>query len=154
MFLLYLSLSVLAGVAVVIGRTVNSRLAMRIGTLQGTFINYIVGLGFSVLILLFLRESFTLSLPGAKMLPIWAYFGGAVGVAVVCLSNYVTPRISSFYSTLFLFIGQLFAGILLDYMILKELPLSKLAGGLLVLAGLVYNLLIDRKKESHEKESG
>jgi transporter family-2 protein len=53
---------------------------------------------------------------------------------------------SAFYLTLFIFIGQLFVGIIIDYFTLKELSLGKIAGGLLVLFGLSYNLLLDKKQ--------
>jgi transporter family-2 protein len=136
----------MAGVTVVIGRIINSSLAEKIGTLQGTLINYLVGLFFSVLFLFLTSKSLTISTPTITGIPVWAYFGGAVGVAVVLLCNYITPRISTFYSTLLMFVGQLFVGIILDYIILKDLSIGKLIGGILVLTGLIYNLRVDKKQ--------
>ena len=49
---------------------------------------------------------------------------------------------SSFYITLIIFIGQLFSGIIIDFLILKTMPLQKIIGGVLVIAGLGYNLYI------------
>lgn len=146
MFLLYLIISIMAGVTVVIGRIINSRLAEKIGTIPGTLINYLVGLCFSLIFLLVSSESLTITTITSTGIPVWAYFGGAVGVAVVLLCNYITPRISTFYSTLLMFVGQLFVGILLDYIILKDLSIGKLIGGILVLAGLIYNLRVDKKR--------
>ncbi|RHW65938.1 EamA-like transporter family protein, partial [Clostridium botulinum] len=68
------------------------------------------------------------------------------GVLVIVLSSYVTPKISSFYLTLIIFIGQLFVGIIIDYFTLNKLSLGNMLGGLLVLIGLTYNLLIDKNQ--------
>lgn len=148
MLLVYLLLSVLAGVTVVFGRIINSNLAEKIGTFQGTLINYIVGLSLSFLLLKICNETITISYANMGTIPIWAYFGGAVGVALVVLSNYITPRLSAFYSTLFMFIGQLFSGILIEYFTTHDVSKGKLIGGLLVLIGLTYNLVIDKKQEA------
>jgi len=56
----------------------------------------------------------------------------------------MTPRISSFYLTLFIFIGQLFMGIVIDYITLGKASTGKVIGGILVLIGLAYNLIVDK----------
>jgi transporter family-2 protein len=76
--------------------------------------------------------------------PIWAYFGGLLGVAVVAISNLVTPKISAFYMSLIIFVGQLFTGIIIDYFALGLISMGKGIGGLLVAAGLIFNLYLDR----------
>lgn len=148
MFILYLLLSILAGFTVVIARSINSNLAEKIGTFQGTLINYIVGLTFSFLFLFISNETLSFSFDKMQAIPVEAYFGGVVGVIVIVLSNYTTPRISAFYLTLLVFIGQLFAGILIDYFSFQDLSIGKIIGGLFVLAGLTYNLRIDKKSPS------
>jgi transporter family-2 protein len=146
MFIIALLISVLAGVSVVINRIINSNLAEKIGTFYSTFINYIVGLVFSLFFFFLTRETFHLSIAEMKGIPLWAYLGGLAGVIVIVLSNYITPRISAFYSTLLMFIGQLFVGIILDYVTLHDISIGKLIGGFFVLAGLSYNLWIDKKQ--------
>jgi transporter family-2 protein len=146
MFIIALLISVLAGVSVVINRIINSNLAEKIGTFYSTFINYIVGLVFSFIFFFLTREAFHVSIAEMKGIPLWAYLGGLAGVIVIVLSNYITPRISAFYSTLLMFIGQLFVGIILDYVTLHDISIGKLIGGFFVLAGLSYNLWIDKKQ--------
>lgn len=143
----YIFISILAGVSIVISRIINSNLAEKIGIFQSTFFNYIVGLFFSLIFLLISKEYLFISNMKLQSIPLWAYLGGLAGVFVVTLSSYVTPKISAFYLTLLIFIGQLFAGILIDYLTLKQLSIGKIIGGLLVLTGLTYNLLIDKKLE-------
>lgn len=143
--MLYILIAIAAGTSVVLARNINSILATKIGLFEGTLYNYCVGLFFSTLFLLFNSETLKLSLQNAGAIPTWAYLGGLVGVLVVVLSNLVTPKLSAFYLTLIIFIGQLFAGMLIDYFTLSILSKGKIIGGLLVLSGLTYNLFIDRK---------
>lgn len=136
----YVIIALLAGVSVVISRMVNYKLAEKIGLLQSTFFNYVVGLVFSIVILLLSKELFTSTIPHLTPIQTFVYLGGVLGVIVVMLSSYMTPRISSFYLTLFIFIGQLFTGGIIDYFTLGQFSLGKIIGGILVLAGLIYNL--------------
>jgi transporter family-2 protein len=143
--MLYTLIAIAAGTSVVLARNINSILATKIGLLEGTLYNYCVGLFFSTIFLLFSSETFKLGLQNAGTIPAWAYLGGLVGVIVVVLSNLVTPKLSAFYLTLIIFIGQLFAGMLIDYFTLSILSKGKIIGGVLVVLGLTYNLFIDRK---------
>ncbi|WP_191556886.1 DMT family transporter [Metabacillus idriensis] len=145
--MVYLIISIFAGVSIVIARIINSNLADKIGLLEGTLINFVTGLMLSIIFLLFSSEAVSLSSLTLGNVPIWAYLGGAAGVIVIFLSSYLTPKVSAFYLTLFIFIGQLFTGIVIDYFTLGELSQGKILGGLLVLFGLVFNLKIDRKEE-------
>jgi transporter family-2 protein len=141
----------LSGVTLVIARIINSNLAAKIGTYQGTLVNYIVGLFFSMIFFLINKEAMDLSYAHVTSLPFWAYLGGLGGVIIIVASNYLTPKISAFYLTLLLFVGQLFVGILIDYLLLQEFSMGKLIGGILVSLGLSYNLLIDKKSTSETK---
>lgn len=147
MLFIYMIISILAGVSIVVARIINSNLAERIGIFQGTLFNYIVGLIFSFIFLLLSNESINIFSTKMKSIPLWAYLGGLVGVLVIVLSSYITPKISAFYLTLLIFIGQLFVGISIDYFTLSKLSIGKIIGGFLVLIGLTYNLLIDEKQK-------
>ena len=149
--LLYILISLLAGVSIVIARIINSNLATKIGILSGTFFNYVTGLFFSIIFLFLSKETSNLYFYGLNSVPLWAYLGGLIGVIVVSLSNYVTPKISAFYLTLIIFIGQLFAGIVIDYYTLNIISKGKIIGGILVIVGLTYNLILD-KNNSQNKE--
>lgn len=145
MIFIYICLSFLAGVSVVLGRIVNSKLAEKIGTMQSTLINYIAGLSLTYIVYLLSKDTPLQKTFGQISVPIWAYFGGLAGIIIILSSNYVTPKLSAFYVTLLVFFGQLAIGILIDYFILKQLSPGKGIGGLLVLAGLAINLRIDKK---------
>jgi len=144
--MLYILIAILAGVSIVVARIINSNLAIKIGIFQGTFYNYVIGLVFSFLFLYLKNEPLTIANASIKSMPLWAYLGGLTGVLVIVLSSYLTPKISAFYFTLLMFLGQLFVGIIIDYFTLNILSLGKIIGGFSVLIGLSYNLQIDKKQ--------
>ncbi|HDR7657998.1 MULTISPECIES: DMT family transporter [Bacillus] len=142
--MLYVTIATLAGVSIVVARIINANLAAKIGNWEGTFFNYITGLFFSMLFLIFSSDSIYIPSHTLQSIPIAVYLGGLVGVIVISLSNYITPKISAFYLTLLIFIGQLFAGTIIDFILSHELSTGKVVGGIFVLIGLTYNLLVDR----------
>ncbi len=144
MFYFYILLAVLAGVSVVISRIFNSIIAEKIGTLQGTFINYFTGLVTSFVLLLITKDYVNIDLNNYYTIPIYSYFGGIIGILVVVLSNYTIPRVSSFSLSLLVFIGQLSIGIFIDYFSNNGVSKSKIIGGVFILIGLSYNMLLDK----------
>ncbi|MEG2935010.1 MAG: DMT family transporter [Clostridium sp.] len=145
-----LFLSFIAGVSIVVARIINANLGDKIGVLSSTFFNYVTGLFFSFIILLFTSEMALIPGLSLSKVPLIGYLGGIVGVIVVSLSSYVAPRISAFYMTLFCFIGQLFVGIIIDYINFGTLSFGKILGGFLVLAGLIFNLNLDKKSSTEQ----
>lgn len=145
--MLYILLAILSGVSVVISRIINSKLAEEIGTFQGTFFNYLTGLITSTIFLLITKDYINIPPIHELNLPIYSYLGGSIGILVVVLSNYTTPKVSSFSLTLLVFIGQLSIGIIIDYFNSNTLSVGKLIGGLFILIGLTYNILVDQKIE-------
>lgn len=145
--MLYILLAILSGVSVVISRIINSKLAEEIGTFQGTFFNYLTGLITSTIFLLITRDYINIPPIHELNLSLYSYLGGSIGILVVVLSNYTTPKVSSFSLTLLVFIGQLSIGIIIDYFNSNTLSIGKLIGGLFILIGLTYNIVVDKKIE-------
>lgn len=140
----------LAGVTVVVSRTTNAKLAEETSLFKSTFYNYVTGLIGSI-ILLFIANFFIA--PQFLNSPLllgwdkwWIYLGGALGVFGVSISNIVVTKISSFYITLLMFIGQVFTGIILDIIISKTFSLGNLLGGIFVTVGLILNLWFDKNE--------
>jgi len=73
---------------------------------------------------------------------LYIYLGGILGVCVVLLSNMTVAKISAFYLSLFLFVGQVFTGILMDIVLSQVFSLRNLIGGIFVIVGLCVNLLL------------
>jgi len=144
--MIYIFLAVFCGCITIISMIINSHLAKKIGTLQGTLINYIVGLSTTIVFMIILKSSFDLPYSSFVKIPWWALLGGLLGVMVVATSNIVLPKIPTIYTTLLIFIGQLFTGILIDYFTVGFISKGKIIGGLLILLGLLYNSNVDKKE--------
>ena len=135
-----------AGILVIVSMIINSNLAKEIGTFQGTFVNYSVGLFFSTLVFIISGSWGTINGKSFMGLPAWAYVGGALGVVIVCISNIIIPKIPTIYTTLLIFTGQLFSGILIDYFREDVISKGKIIGGLLILSGMGYNFYVDKSE--------
>lgn len=144
--MLYIIVALLGGSSIVISRIFSARLGAEIGLVESSFFNYFFGLTGSILLGLSTGEIFQIASGiSTGSIPLWAYLGGLIGLCVVLLSNALTPKMSNLYMTLFVFLGQLGSGLVLDFMRLGQLPIGKIIGGLLVLSGLCYNLYLDQK---------
>src|SRR3712207_9317186 len=96
--MMYLILSFISGCIIIISMTLNSRLSEYIGLLQGTLINFLSGLLPATLYFIINYKSIEMNVGLFKDIPIWMYLGGAVGVMVVCFSNFVMPKIPTIRS--------------------------------------------------------
>jgi bacterial/archaeal transporter family-2 protein len=135
-----------AGITLVLSRTVNAGLSRRIGGLQGSLVNHVVGLPISVAAALAFGRAEPL-FRGAGLSPkIWIYVGGAMGVLVVFLSNVTVPKVSAFRFAMLCFVGQMATAALIDLGSGKTYPAAMLAGTALVAAGVMGNLLLERRK--------
>ena len=148
----YIIAAIISGASVLIARIVNSMLAEKIGVFQGTFFNNLTELIVSF-VLMFISQDALITSELISQTSWYMYLGGVLGVAVVSISSFMTPKMSAFYFTLFSFVGQLFGAVLIDYMTTGALSVPKAAGGILVLAGLSYNLMLDSKKASDLSEN-
>ena len=150
--LLAVLLSIGGGITVVLSRTVNARLSEKTGALGGSLINHLVGLPITILFAL-------LFVPRSQMLvvnptPLWAYFGGMLGVTTVLLFNIVVPKISALNLSILSFIGQLFTGILLDVLAGNDFSNATFTGGIIISIGMLLNFILDAfhsKKTSNRR---
>ena len=141
---------ILAGASIVGGRMINARLSASIGPYRSGFYNYVTGLSLSLLLLLLSGEAFpALALP-QTLRQYTMFTGGLIGVAVVILSNVITPRMSAFLLTIVIFASQLVSGIAIDALGGAQLSPGKLAGAGLVLLGVLYNQSLERRPKKEK----
>lgn len=139
-------LAMLGGILTTLSMIINSSLGKKIGILQSTCINYIVGLICSTLVLIFLGSSMKISIESLSNMPFYIFLGGVIGVSVVYFSNIIIPKIPVVYSTLLLFVGQVVTGIIVDFFIMSEISWSKFIGAIIIIIGILYNSKIDEKE--------
>lgn len=143
--MIFIILAFLCGGITIVSMIINARLAQEIGTLQGGFVNYTVGLLVTVLVVFIIMFTGNFTTGNLSGIPFYAFLGGFVGVMVVIASNIVIPKIPAIYTTILIFIGQIFTGIILDYFRLGSISIGKIIGGLLIIVGMLYNSYLDKK---------
>ncbi|MEG2661037.1 MAG: DMT family transporter [Oscillospiraceae bacterium] len=147
-------MSLAAGVTIVLSRTVNADLSGKIGALQGAFVNHFVGLPITVAMLLMLGRAEPI-FTGFSLSPkLWIYLGGALGVIVVMLFNVMVPKVKAFNLTLLTFVGQVFAGILIDIITKQPYSQASFYGSTLVAAGIFTNILLGHFSDEKERKKG
>lgn len=145
--LLAIAVSFLSGFSMVLARISNARLAQRAGLGYSTVMNYVTGLGGSLLIFALTGWKLTTAFPAAGQ-SLLIYLGGALGALAIFLCNLVTPRLSTLQFTVILFVGQLFASMLLDALLLGMFSMGTLTGGVIVALGMALNIRAERKEVS------
>ncbi|MCL2571424.1 MAG: DMT family transporter [Defluviitaleaceae bacterium] len=139
--------SFIAGFCIIMSRTLNAKLSDLTSVRVSTFYNYFIGLIVSVLVFLLLGRGEVI-FGEITFSPTWyIYFGGVLGVVVVLMSNIVVVKISAFYLTLLIFVGQVFSGVLVDAIISQAISTRNVIGGVLVAVGLSINLILDTRKK-------
>ena len=135
-----------AGILIVISRSLNAKLGELTSIRVGTFYNYLVGFIVTLPVLLLLGGN-EIPITEFTFSPHWyIYLGGVLGVCVLTICNITVIKISAFYLTLLLFVGQVFSGIIVDMVISQEVSHRIIIGGALVTAGLCLDLILDRRK--------
>jgi uncharacterized membrane protein YdcZ (DUF606 family) len=129
----------------VYARILNARLADLTNARISTFYNYITGLIASSTVFLILGNNEPIHSGFVLSTDWYIYFGGTVGMVFVMICNMIVTKISSFSLSLFQFVGQVFAGIMIDWFISGEFSLVILLGGVLVTVGLVVDLVSGKK---------
>jgi transporter family-2 protein len=144
--------SLLSGLTVVVSRSLNAQLAERTSVLVSTWYNYVTGIAVSAAALAAAAISGRTGVPAAlPAVPSWLYLGGAVGAAVVLISNLCVRRMSSLAMTLVMFAGQVFGGVAIDAVILGECSWRSLAGGAFAFLGLILNSLSDIRADKRKQ---
>lgn len=147
--LLAVIVSLLTGVTLVVSRSINAKLGEKTSVISSTFWNYFTGFITAIPVLFILGSNEPLfTNPNFSISP-YLYLGGVLGVVIVFFSNMTVQKISAFSMTLFLFVGQVFTGILLDGLLSNGFSATNLIGGGLVTMGLILNLFVDRVHSAH-----
>lgn len=134
--LFYSMLAAANGGIVTLSRLINSALGSYIGSLNGSFVNHIVGALFAAILLLVGLGNGQIHFQG---IPIYYFIGGMLGVFLVTFNNYAVPFLGAAAVAILMLFAQLLTSSLIDHFGLlgaRVLPLS-----LLKLAGLSFLLL-------------
>ncbi|WP_017414808.1 DMT family transporter [Clostridium tunisiense] len=142
--MIYIVLAIICGGLTIVSIIINANLGQKLGVFQGGFVNYVMGLSVTLIIIALLRLTGNFQIDNFTGIPFYAYLGGFVGVMVVVASNIVIPKIPAVYSTVLIFIGQIFTGLFIDYIRIGNISIGKIVGGLIIIGGIMYNSYVDK----------
>lgn len=144
--------SLLTGISIVVSRSINARLAERIGALPGSFVNHIAGFPVTVLLAIWAAEKLPL-IQFDNPWSFWIYTGGILGVGGVVLFNILVPKISQFSLTVLTFVGQIFTSFIIDLATGQTVDDASFTGALVISASIALNLLIEFYSSRKNKKS-
>ncbi len=146
-------LSFATGLNTVFTRSINARLSEHVGAMPGSFINHLVGLPITLLLVLLMPGN-DISLLVQRPSPhLWIYLGGLCGLLIVFLMNITVPKLPAFRLTLLAFVGQVFVGIVIDLIIKHDYSSVNFYGGLIVAVGVCLNILNEYVQNSRQKKA-
>lgn len=143
--------AILAGVTIVLSRSINGLLAQKVGAYQSTFFNYFTGFitSFSIMLCISLPYIHKININDIYN-PI-IYIGGIIGVFNILILNTIVSKVSPIQLTLITFIGQLISGMILDYYFYQMFSIQKIVGCMIVVIGLVIYQIAE-KRDLYTKE--
>lgn len=141
---MYYSLALLSGIIITLQLTINSELSKKIGLINSTFANFFTA--FILLVFPFILQKNINSHILYSQLPLYLYLGGSIAITVTLASNYLIPKIPLIYSTIFVFLGQMSASLLVDYISGYTFSFSKIIGISFISIGIISLICFDYKK--------
>lgn len=147
MIVISIFLTLLSGVALTFQKVVNAALGKRIGSMESSFINHIVGAFFGGLLLLVGLRTGHIYFSG---IPFYLFLGGSLGVFVVFFVNYSIPVIGIMATLICLTISQLTTSLVIDHYgfvngTVLQMGALRIVGIILIICGAM--LVLSRRKK-------
>ncbi|WP_342640232.1 DMT family transporter [Rhodoligotrophos ferricapiens] len=149
-----LGLAFLAGAALPVQAGANAELARILGhPLSAALVSALVGLAFMLLVMVAFRAPVP-SLPGLRTAPLWSWLGGIMGTGFLVLAILAAPKLGAATFVALAVAGQMCLSVLIDHFALigfesRPATLARLAGILLIVAGVVLVQFSGREQDRH-----
>lgn len=138
--------SFMAGVGLVVSRMISAAVARSSGAIGSSLINHVVGLPLAVALLFILGGSELSALPASLgTAPLWAYTGGIAGLFIIVITNIVLDKVSAFRVSMLLFVGQVFSGAAIDFLMGVDFSGRTFFGGVIIAVGVAANTLLEKR---------
>lgn len=131
-------LSLVTGGASIISKMINFQATRKLGTWNGSLVNYVVASILS-LFMVFITRQLGSDLSSLSAIPPLTFWGGTFGIIAFLLTMITLPKMKVIHSTTLLLVGQLLAGICFDFMIFQNLSPLKLLGIVLISVGIIWD---------------
>lgn len=79
---------------------------------------------------------------------IWMFAGEFLGILILSMCNYAIPRMTAVYATLFIMLGQLVTGNIMEYIMTGSISMKKILGCIFILTGVMYDVAMKKMKNS------
>ncbi|QUI24820.1 DMT family transporter [Vallitalea pronyensis] len=143
---MFILLALLAGALVIICISINGNLAKQVGVIQAGMTNYFVGLMSSILYATIMGGlSWHTLFMAPHSIPFYYFLGGAAGSLIMILNSIIIHHLPAVYVTMLVFIGQIIAGMTIDYVKFGLWSQGKVVGGIIIMIGLYYYIKGDKK---------
>lgn len=142
---MYIFLSIFTGFTIVLSIILLGNLNRRVGSYQTALINFGVSAIAAIIIFVFTEEN---DFSFIQTVPIYLYLGALFAIMVTMLNSLIITKVPAVYTVVLVFTGQMLTGIVLDFFRSGNLAVGDLAGGLIILSGLLYNSHVDKNAEA------
>lgn len=129
-------------------RVVNAALGKRIGSMESSFVNHIVGAVFGGLLLILGLRTGHIYFTG---IPYYLFLGGSLGVFLVYFMNFSIPVIGVMATSVCLIISQLATSLIIDHYgfingTVLQIGYLRIAGMIFIICGTTLVLARDGKR--------
>lgn len=146
MVIAFILLTAVGSIAYSLQKAINAALGEKLGTVQSSFINHVVGMVVASLLLIVGIRTGHFSTAG---IPFYLFLGGCAGFFAIVLINYAFPIIGAVATILWLVLAQLVSSLIVDNCgflngCIIKMDGSRIAGVILVIIGA--GLVVVRKR--------
>lgn len=149
---MYIFFSFFTGVLIVISMILNGQLSKKVGIINSVLINYLTA-AISSLALCFIMVNSINSYSSISNIPLVYFLGGAIGVLTTYLFNIVVHKVSTVYTVILRFIGQMLTSAIIDYWYFNIFSMGKVIGCILFLIGIILNAKSNEKYKQNQIKS-
>ena len=129
---MYIVIAFILGIINVISKSINYKATEKLGSLSGSFMNYLEAAVLSLLIIIFNQQQ-SVSLNG---IPWFLYLGGVFGAIAFFFNITSLSRMNLFMSTMLVLVGQLIGSLIIDLMLGVSITPVKISGIIIMFIGI------------------
>lgn len=147
-FLIFLTAG--SGILLSLQKLINASLGIKVGSMESSFINHLVGAVFSFLLLLVGLGVGSIYFKG---IPFYYFLGGSFGVFLVYFINFSIPQIGAMATLIFLIFSQLVVSSIIDHFgvfggFVDEFNVFKALGIVMIMIGAFF--VLNKKRRVYE----
>lgn len=145
---MYYLIAFLVGGIIIFQMMMNSILSCKVGKSNGIFYNFFTGTLLMGIFFIFNITDFKKGVGQISNVHLWMFVEGILWILILSMCNYVIPRMTAIYVTLFIIVGQLVTGNIMEFITIGNISTKKILGCSLILTGVMYDMVVGKVKKS------